>query len=61
MFHYKRLSQDGSALSDSEEITLEELKEKFSDSDVENIKDLQSQEGLEVEDSSGNRYYVHRT
>ena len=60
MFSYQRLSQDGSALSDYEEVTLDKLKEMFSDSDFEKIKDLLVQEGLEVEDEKANRYFVVR-
>jgi hypothetical protein len=60
VFFYKRLSQDGSALSDSEETTLDALKKLICDEDIVKIEGLEPEEGLEVESDSGNRYYVYR-
>ena len=61
MFLYRRLSQDGSALSDDEKATLEELKTRICAEDFEQIQSLRPHQGLEVESDSGTRYFVYRT
>lgn len=60
MFFCKRLSQDGSALSDAEETTLETLAAILPEAEIARIRDLGLHEGVEVEDASGSRYHVHR-
>lgn len=61
MFYCKRLSQDGSSLSDYEETTLEKLRELLHPEDFRTVEMLGPDEGAEVEDARGTRYYVHRS
>ena len=60
VFFYKKLSQDGSSLSDPKEVTLEILRKMVCDEDIVKIEELELEDGLEAESDSGNRYYVYR-
>lgn len=59
MLYCKRLSQDGSTLSD-EETTLEKLRAFLYPEDMRTVESLGPHEGVEVEDERGGRYYVYR-